>query len=208
VTRRSAFIFLLALLSARAAAAQQEIVVQGYILGPDSTPLALERVLLHRVDQAGGATIAEGPSGPDGRFKLAAPITNDTSGIYFIAARYEGELYIGSMFRLQPDLPDQVLQVGVPATSASALVEAAGRPPPAPAPAPPRRSRWLLLIVPLLAVAAAVLYMIVPRSRVSPERARLIRIAEIDERSALAPPGQREAMRAERDQLIEQLRSR
>jgi hypothetical protein len=124
-----------------------------------------------------------------------------------VAARYEGELYIGAPFK--PALegtPEQVLQVGVPATSASALIgEAEGAPPPL---VRPRNSRnALLLIIPLLVAAAAVLYLMLAHRRIAPDRALLMRIAEIDERLPAAPQGQRDTLRAERTRLLDQLRA-
>src|SRR5690606_19302509 len=66
----------------------------------------------------------------DGRFLLVSQDTADVPGAtYFVASRYRGELYIGAPF--QPPLPDGVdytVQVGVPGTSASALLGAASEP--------------------------------------------------------------------------------
>jgi hypothetical protein len=186
----------------------QEMSVRGRVLGPDGTPLAIERVVLHRVDRGGGATVAEAPSGADGRFTLNAPASSDTSAVYFVAARYEKELYIGPPFRpATQGTPEQVLQVGVPANSASALLADAQQDG-----APPLGRRGssrnaLLLIAPLLIAGSAVLYLVLPRRRVAPARAMLMRIAEIDERLPDAPQGQREALRAERTRLVEQLRA-
>ena len=189
-------------------ASAQEIAVHGRVLGPDGAPLAMERVVLHRVDRSGGATVAEAPSGADGRFLLNAPASNDTSAVYFVAARYQGELYIGQPFRpaMEGTPEQQVLQVGVPETSASAqLADAAGSPPPLGRTVTSRNA--LLLIAPLLIASGAVLYLVVPRRRVAPGRALLIRIAEIDERLPDAPQGQRETMREERTRLLQQLRA-
>jgi hypothetical protein len=209
---RSAGVVLLALaLTAVAApgnAQQPEIAVAGRVLGPDNAPLADQRVVLHRVDAAGGATIAEIESDADGAFVMSAPATSDTAAVYFLAARYGGELYIGPPFRAgDADLLRQVVQVGVPGTSATALLE--GEPTGSPIamgrPATPRT--WLLLLIPLLGVAALALYMLVPRSRVPPQRALLIRIAELDERMATAPQAQRAGLAQERAQLLGQLRT-
>jgi hypothetical protein len=184
----------------------QEIVVRGTVVGPDGRPLALERVLLHRVAGSVGDTVAVGPTAADGRFVLTGPASRDSSAVYFVAARYQGELYIGQPFRPAVEgTPEQVLQVGVQATSASAvLADAEG------SAAPMRRARnatnELVFIAPLIFAAAAVLYLIVPRRRVAPQRALLIRIAEIDERLPDAPQGQRESLRDERSRLIAQLR--
>lgn len=172
-------------------ASAQDSVVRGVVIGPDGAPLAIDDVVLHRVGPAGGAAIARGPSGVDGRFSLTAPATRDTSVVYFVAVQYAGQLYIGEPFRpATQGTPEQVLQVGPPAPAAS-----------------PRLGDSLVLVVPLLIAAAAVLYLLLPRRRVAPERAALIRIAEIDERLPEAPQGQSDALRAERTRLLERLRA-
>jgi len=185
----------------------QEIAVRGIVLGPDGSPLAIERVLLHRVAGSVGDTVAVGPSGADGRFVLTGPASGDTSAVYFVAARFQDELYIGRPFRPAVEgIPEQVLQVGVVATSASALLAGAGA-----STRPGERTRnaanELVFMVPLVVAAAAVLYLIAPRHRVAPRRALLIRIAEIDERLPNAPQGQRESLSEERSRLLRQLRA-
>jgi hypothetical protein len=188
-------------------ASGQEIVVRGVVIGPDGSPLAIDRVVLHRVDSSGGATVAQAATGADGRFVLNAPAARDTAGVYFVAARYQEELYIGQPFRpAMQGTPDQVLQVGVAANSASALLANAEAG--APAVRRARRSRnAFLFIVPLVIAAAAVFYLIVPRRRIAPRRAMLIRLAEIDERLPDAPQGQRDSLRDERTRLVDQLRA-
>jgi hypothetical protein len=66
---------------------------------------------------------------------------------------------------------------------------------------------WLLLIIPLVGVVAVALYALVPRSRIPPDRALLIRIAELDERMSSAPDAQRESLLEERSRLATRLRS-
>jgi hypothetical protein len=194
-----------------AAARQGEIMVAGTAVGPDNTPMAAQRVVLHRVDASGGATIAEVETGEDGRFVMSAPASPDTSALYFVAARYEGELYIGPPFRSdQVSATDQLLQVGVPGMSATSLLEeaqggfGAGMPTGRPATA----RNWLLLIIPLIGVAGVALFMLVPRSRIPDDRRLLIQVAEMDERMTTAPQAQREALLVEREQLMARLRAR
>jgi hypothetical protein len=219
--RRAGFVPLVVGFVFALSAHAQEIVVRGLVLGPDGRPLALDRVVLHRVhpeggatvaggssapDAAGGgATVAEGSSGLDGRFVLTAPVARDTTDVYFVAARYQGELYIGRPFRPAVDgTPDQVLQVGVFANSAAALLANAEGSAVTPARARVTRNPYLF-IVPVLMATIAVFYLIVPRRRVTPERAMLIRIAEIDERLPDAPHGQRDSLHAERMRLVDAL---
>lgn len=184
----------------------QQLIVRGRVLGPDNNMLAAQRVVLHRVDASGGSTIAEDTSDADGRFELNVAASADTSAVYFIASRYEEQLYIGAPFR--PGLGDpteQFLQVGVPGTSADQLMR--GEVPPEQSSGRPATSRsWMLLLIPLVGVVAVSLYALLARNRVSPERTLLIRVAELDERMATATDAQRETMRDERARMLAQLR--
>jgi hypothetical protein len=209
--RRQAFLVLLvtffAVPSLRVAAQQpaaQEVIVRGHVLGPDEAPLPGHRVVLHRVDAAGGATIAETMSDDGGRFELSAESSADTAAVYFVASRYDGELYIGDMFRPTPGTTEQTIQVGVAATSATAMME--GQMPIRQPPASGASRNWLLLGIPLLGIAGVLVYMLIPRDRIPPQRAALIRVAELDERLENALPAQRESLLEQRRQLIEQLR--
>ena len=53
------------LVSSAAAAQQSTVVVRGRVLGPDNDMLAAQRVVLHRVDNSGGSTVAEDTSDAD-----------------------------------------------------------------------------------------------------------------------------------------------
>lgn len=200
----------LALLPAAVAAQQDSLEVRGRVLGPDNSGLAEQRVLLHRVAGMEGANIAETTTSAQGEYVLRAPLRGDTTGVYFVATRYEGELYIAPAFReADAAVPlTQDIQVGVPGTSASALLEGAeaGASPIAMG-RPATNRNWLLLLIPLLGVAAVAVYALVPRSRIAPDRALLIRIAELDERMSTAPPAQQDGLASERARLVTQLRA-
>lgn len=210
------FVSTAGMLNAGSAAARQsemmgEIMVAGTAVGPDNAPMAAQRVLLHRVDASGGATIAEAETDEDGRFVMSAPASADSAAVYFVAARHEGELYIGPPFRGdQGSATDQLLQIGVPGMSATSLLEEAqggfGAAMPTGRPATSRN--WLLLIIPLVGVAGVALFMLVPSSRIPDDRRLLIQVAEMDERMTTAPQAQREALLVEREQLMARLRSR
>lgn len=209
MTRRVLIVIALAfaVLGVREAAAQ-EMTIRGQVLGPDDAPLADHRVVLHRVDASGGATIAETQSDASGRFELRAAPTPDTSAVYFVASRYMEELYIGPMFRQDdPMAAEQTLQVGVAATSASAMMGGDETLPPRQVGRPATSRNWLLLIVPLVGLVAVAIYALVPRNRIAPQRTLLIRVAELDERLETAPPAQRESLLEERRQLMAQLRA-
>jgi hypothetical protein len=200
-------LLLTGILSSGAAHAQQDLVVRGRVLGPDNTPLGEQRVVLHRVDAAGGATIAETVSAADGGYELRAPaVADDTTALLFVAARYDGELYIGPPFRAgDPLAAEQDIRVGVPELSATALLEQDGG-----LPMPARRTdegrTWLLILIPLVGVLGALVYAIRPKASIAHDRALFIRIAELDERMDSAPDAQRDSMQAERQRLLAELR--
>ncbi|HSJ23068.1 MAG TPA: hypothetical protein VK929_00190 [Longimicrobiales bacterium] len=185
----------------------QELVVRGQVFGPDATPMAEQRVVLHRVNAEGGATIAETVSGADGRFELLAEAEADTAAVLFVAARYDGELYIGPPFRAGDEAAvDQLIQVGLPELSASAMMADDGG---FAMPMPRRQDQtrtWVLILIPLLGVAGVVIYALIPKGRIPGDRARLIRIAELDERMDTAPDAQRASMLEERQRLVAELR--
>lgn len=196
-------------LATRAAAQDSAGRVPGRILGPDNAPIPGQTVVLHRVQAAAGATVGETVTADDGTFALEVPAASDPEALYFVATRYAGELYIGAPFRAgEQDPAGQTIVVGVPGTSASALLEggatsmmpqAVGR--------PVTNRNWLLLVIPLVGVAAVAIYTLVPRSRVPPDRALLIRIAELDERMSTAPDTSRASLLEERSRLRQQLRA-
>lgn len=180
--------------------------IRGRVVGPDEAPLAGQTVVLHRVEASSGATIAEATTTGDGSFELMIPAGVDTAAIYFVAARYEGELYIGPPFRPGQDVgQSQTIQVGVPGTSARALLGNGGTAMPQPLGRAATSRNWLLLLIPLVGVAAVAMYAIVPRGRMPPERAVLIRIAELDERMTGVSPQQREPLLEERARLLARL---
>ena len=212
MTRRHSILLAVALFSIASSAAGQEpaAAVEGRIVGPDNAPLADQTVVLHRVQRQTGETVAEAVTGEDGGFTLPLPTDSDTSAVYFVATRYAGELYIGEPFRRGLQEPgDQTIQVGVPGTSATALLDGAGGASPMAQPVgrPLTNRNWLLLIIPLVGVAAVALYALIPRSRIPADRAALIRIAELDERMSSAPDAQRELLLEERHRLTAQLRT-
>lgn len=189
------------------AAAQTAGTVAGRILGPDDTPLGGQDVVLHRVQEASGTTVAQTVTAADGRFTLDLPPGTDTTAIYFVATRYGGELYIGAPFRAGEQNPDgEIIQVGIPGTSATALL-GGGTTMPQTAGRPATSRNWLLLVIPLLGVAAVAVYALIPRGRVPEDRALLIRIAELDERMTSVPDPERSSLVEERSRLTTRLRA-
>jgi len=207
--RRFLFVAAAALLHAGTARAQdipRDLTVRGVVIGPDSKPVPGQIVVLHRVSAGGGATVAEDTASSDGRFELLAPTTPDTAAVYFVAGRYSDEMYLIPPFRAAEGGTDQILQVGVPGTSASAMLNPAAAEASAPAGRPATSRSWFLLAIPLFAAAAVALFILIPKARIPKDRATLIRIAEVDERMATAPDAQRVTLREERAGLVARLR--
>lgn len=209
--RAGHILFLMTLLCAAmagdAAAQAAAGTVAGRILGPDNAPLGGQGVVLHRVQEASGATVSEAVTSADGRFTLDLPPGTDTASIYFVATRYEGELYIGAPFRAgEQDAAGEVIQVGIPGTSATALL-GGGPAMPQTVGRPLTSRNWLLLVIPLIGVAAVAVYALIPRHRVPDDRALLIRIAELDERMSSMPDAERYRLLEERSRLTTQLRA-
>lgn len=193
--------------SASALAQTPDLVIHGRVVGADNAGVAGQRVVLHRVDASGGATIAETVSGEDGRFELRTPATADTTGVYFVAARYDEELYIGPPFRpTDPLAAEQVIQVGIPSMSATSLLADDGAGAMPVGRGPPQSRAWLLLIVPLLGVTGVVIYMVSSGRRIPRYRALLIQVAELDERMSTASAAQRASLQDERLRLMARLR--
>lgn len=206
---------LLVLGSAAPAAAQVTDSVRGQLIDRDGAPLADQRVLLHRVVGNAGANIAEARTAADGRFAVAVDSADNAEAVYFLAARWEGELYIGEAFRAPVGATEHVLQVGVPGTSASALIDGTapgppmgglpqGGPPVGAGGRPATGTSWLLFAIPAISLLGVVAYFVL-RGRVAvPERRRLLaEVAELDLHHADSPTAD---YRARRAALLEQLR--
>lgn len=207
-------IFLTALLlfagASSVLSAQQTDTVRGRLVDADGQAIRDERVVLHRVAGATGANIAETRSDGEGRFVIPVDSANQPDAVYFLAARWDGELYIGEAFRAPFADTEHVLQVGVPGTSASALIEGTGaatQMPTSPAAgggSPATRTSWLLFAVPVIALLGVALYFLLrTRTAVSPRRALLREVAELDLQHAGSATDEYRAARAE---LIARLR--
>lgn len=160
--------------------------VTGRVIDAAGAPVAGHEVLLHRVADGAGATIAVDTTDDDGAFTLAAGgLTPATEAAHFVAARYEGELYIGAPFRSAvPEGAGYTVQVGVPGTSASALLgngQTRSSSGVAVESEPFPYRMWLLLIIPLLVVALAAGYMLTRQRGPLRRRRTLLAIAELDE---------------------------
>jgi hypothetical protein len=104
-----------AVLASPGASHGQDVSVAGRVIDANGDVVASRTVVLHRVTPDGGALLAQDTTNSEGGFLLEAPAALRQDGVFFVAARHEGELYIGPLLR--PPLPapgDYVLEVGVP----------------------------------------------------------------------------------------------
>jgi hypothetical protein len=164
--------------------AGQDLRVPGRVLGPDGGPVAGQTVVLHRVTSDGGTLLAEATADADGRFVLEAPGPVPDGAVFFVASRFEGQLYIGPMLRppLAPD-EDVVLEIGDPARALGGVGAPAARPPvvqPGSATGTPRR--WLLLLAPLAGLIGVAVWAAGAAAGPPRERRLLIQIARLDNR--------------------------
>jgi hypothetical protein len=175
----------------------QDLVLTGRVLGPTGEPVGEQAVLLHRVAQGGGALLARGTTDALGRFTVRADDDGGSEGVYFVATRYEGELYIGPL-RRPPFAADEeyIVQVGIPGVGDIRGLSAATNPPSAnpeaaspplasrsadtPA-APPGRAFGVALLLTAIGVGAL---LSIRSGGPSRRRRALIRVAELDERNA------------------------
>lgn len=203
--RISRLVITAVLVTSTGTAAQQPWTLDGRVLDASGRPVDGQAVLLHRVTGGGGASIAADTTDAQGRFSLRPDATPSADAVVFAAARYQDEVYVGSMIRAPfEDISDYLLQVGVPANSVSALFNA---PPVAAQPSPGGATgsplRWGLALIPALGLAGVALYMMARRR--TPERRRvLLAIARLDEEAAQDEP---ENYRTERDRLLDRLRA-
>jgi hypothetical protein len=179
-----------------APATAQDLSIAGRVLGPDGAPVAGQRLLFHRVTNAGGELLAEGTSDGEGRFTLTAE-AQAAGGVYFVATRYEGQLYIGPLLR--PPFPagsEYVVQVGVPGVGDVSSLTAAAPPaatgPVAAAPAGAPRSPGAVFAAVLLTLAIATgAHLAVRGAGPSRRRRALIRLARIADGAERVPERER-----------------
>jgi hypothetical protein len=198
-----------AVLASPGASHGQDVSVAGRVIDANGDVVASRTVVLHRVTPDGGALLAQDTTNSEGGFLLEAPAALRQDGVFFVAARHEGELYIGPLLR--PPLPapgDYVLEVGVPGR---ALADVGGttRPgPPVPGSATGSSRRWLLALAPLLGLLALGVWAIARASGPPARRRLLIHLAELDNEWEAAA-GQADDARyfEERRRLLERIRS-
>ena len=206
-----------ALLALAHAAAAQAPPLAGQVVDSAGKPIPDQHVTLHRVDQSSGAMVDSAVSDAGGRFTVHLPTmasAQDTGAVYFVATRWQGQLYIGAPFkRAAAPTSAYVVTVGVnPVQMGPVGGEGAGGSMPATQPAAPTSSgntgRWFLASILGLVALGAVLYALIggtrERSAVR-RRVLLARIAELDERAENVTPHEEARLREQRAELVSQL---
>lgn len=195
----------------------QERTFDGRVIGPDGGAVSGLDVLLHRVTNQGGTQLARSVTAEDGRFTLQYQPPGDADGVFFVAARYDGRVYVGPMLRPPfRDVRDYVMQVGVPGVGD---VEAFSRTRPDPSQGsfatPPATSAFSsgqgfapgAVFVTMMLTAAITIGALLAVRGTGPSRWRraLIGLAELDEAGVDGPPPadvlrrRRELLRRARD---------
>lgn len=95
MSRRAAALTLAAavLVPALAAGQSAEELTGRVVLGPDSTSVPGQTVVLHRVTADTGMAVDSATTGADGRFSL--PLRGGSGDVFVVSARYAGVLYFG-----------------------------------------------------------------------------------------------------------------
>lgn len=65
------------------------------VVGTDSTALAGQTVVLHRITSDSGFVVDSAVSAEDGGFRFPLPATGDSVTVHIVSARYRGPLYFG-----------------------------------------------------------------------------------------------------------------
>lgn len=210
--KRALLLGLLVLALAPGSGRGQRVQVIGHVIDSAGKPVADQSVLLHRVTGMSGASIGQARTDSAGFFSIPVDSASNPQAVYFVATRWHDELYISDPFQAPLGKGERVLQVGVPGTSASALLEgtspAQSAAPPGTAPAastsPGGRGSWLFIFALVVVLLGIVLYLVLRNRGSVPERRRLLtRIAALDLEHAEAPD---QAYRAERAALLSRLR--
>lgn len=147
--------------------------LRGRLQDGEGNPIAGWTIALHRVDGAGGVELGTAVTDSAGRFSFEGEFVDE--GVYFVATRYEGSLYVGAPFRA-PGPPDAeyVVVVGTEV----GLVPSLGDAPPLPP--PPDGVPWVAVAFAAITVAT---FIAVQRAgaRNRTWRALAVELAELEE---------------------------
>lgn len=202
------------LLAAAAQAQTPPDSLRGRIIDAAAEAVADVEVVLHRVTDDGGASIAWDTTDAQGGFALVAPPADGPEALYFVAARWEGDLYIADPFASSAEADTMiVLQVGVPGTAAMSGAASAATPPMGDAPPqvrpPVSWRRWGIALVVGLMLMGFVVYLALTRGA-PPERNRLLlRVALLEQEIEAAEAMDEDVadLRLEYGEAVAQLRA-
>lgn len=158
----------------------QTPVIRGQVVDPDGAPVAGVAVTLHHVDATGGREVGRATTGDDGRFEIRIADTPG-DGIFFVATRHEGSLYMGGTFRDLAEVDsDYVILVGASPVGTGGIA--------LPAPPPEPNANWVVGLVIGLIGVGFVIWPLVNRRGAASQRALLAELARLEEEwSALGP---------------------
>lgn len=175
------------------------ITINGRAINPQGGAMPGLEVLLHRVDAAGGAQLGSVTTDSTGAFSVTAETDPDTSAVYFAAARYNDELYIGPFVREGDARQPYILEVGGQPVDLGAPLPAS-MPPVSPGDSPRRQ---LIILFPLLGLLGLAIWFIVQAARPPTRRRAIIRLAALDEQ--IADVGGDPQLESERERILERL---
>ncbi|NJD10392.1 MAG: carboxypeptidase regulatory-like domain-containing protein [Gemmatimonadetes bacterium] len=189
----------------------QRAQVRGHVIDSAGRPVPDQAVLLHRVIGSSGASIGQARTDSAGTFAITVDSAGNREAVYFVATRWRAELYISDPFQTPLDQGEHVLQVGMPGTSATAMLE--GTAPAAPGTAantpamgtgPAGRTSWLVYFaVAVILLGLASYFMLRSQPGLSERRRLLVRIADLDLKHGGTPD---QAYQDERAALVSRLR--
>ena len=181
-------------LSSAVPSSAQQQAIRGRVIDPAGEPVAGQQVMLHRVTEEGGATIAQTVTDSAGSFELRAA-EDVATGVFFVATRWQGSVQIGPMLR--PPFPadgEYLLRIGAqPETGIGPVIPAAAPP------SPPRQLAFSAAA--LVALLASMAWIGIRSSGPSRRRRLLARLARLEE--AAASP---DARAGERGRITDRLR--
>ena len=181
----------------------QDFRIAGHAIDPQGQPMVGLEVLLHRVDEGGGASLGSATTDSTGAFSISAEAVADTQAVYFAAARLDGQLYIGPFVREADGSQPYMLVVGgEPVSLGPVMPQTTTMPPVSPGGGPRRQ---LLVLLPLLALLGVSGWALAKGAGPPARRRTLMRVAIIDEELEQSPSDPR--LEAERNRLMEQLLS-
>ncbi len=197
--------------------------LQGAVVDPAGKPVPEQKLTLHRVASDGsGAMVDSATSDARGHFTVHVPAERDTSAVYFVATRWQGQLYIGSPFK--PPVPAGAaysVVVGVNPVNMGPVAGGAGgeggsAAAGAPGQAAPASSdsstaaRWFLAVILALVALGAIAYALLAAARERERERRrelLARIAALDERADRAAGEEAARLERQRAELLAELSS-